>query len=227
MPQRDSADWHKNPGISSNPRASPPSQFANKPHRASGSPGGHISRRVAYGAGAELKPEQVVTAIRNKTGLSLEGAGNVSLRVAVSRARRLKAMFWMRFFGLEIYFLAIGRPIANHCAALILTVRTNPERLRNAPAQPAAANQGDEEEFPRASNTGGGEPQDTCAACAIPQQPQAETPRPAAEVAEQLLQELQQMRRDKVRPRIQTNNPNPAPRKMRHSRISRAGVRKR
>src|SRR5260221_12506942 len=50
---------HTNPGSWFQPREPAlPAGRPTKPHRASGSSGGHISRRVAYGAGGELKPEQ-------------------------------------------------------------------------------------------------------------------------------------------------------------------------
>jgi len=161
----------------------------------------------------------VVTAIRNKTGIEFEGAENVSERVAISMGPAPEGDVLAAIFsGSKYDFLAIGRPDSPTIVQrVILTVKNKPGAVENAPAQPAAANQGDEEEVPEEQvNTGGGDPQDTpVQPVPIPQQPQAETPpNQQPKSPEQLLQELQQMRRDKGSPEDPTNNPNPAPRKL-------------
>jgi hypothetical protein len=162
----------------------------------------------------------VVTAIRNKTGIEFEGAENVSERVAISMGPAPEGDVLAAIFsGSKYDFLAIGRPDSPTIVQrVILTVKNKPGAVENAPAQPAAANQGDEEEVPEEQvNTGGGEPQDTpVQPVPVPQQqPQAETPQnQQPKSPEQLLQELQEMRRQKGSPEDPTNNPNPAPRKM-------------
>jgi hypothetical protein len=100
---------------------------------------------------------------------------------------------------------------------VILTVKSKPGGVADAQAQPRPANQGDEEEAPEEQVNNGGDPQDTpVQPVPVPQQPpQAETPpNQQPKSPEQLLQELQQMRRDKGSPEDPTNNPNPAPRKV-------------
>jgi hypothetical protein len=159
----------------------------------------------------------VVTAIRNKTGIEFEGAENVSERVAISMGPAPEGDVLAAIFsGSKYDFLAIGRPDSPSIVQrVILTVRNKPGAVAEAPVQPAVANKGDEEEVPDEQvNGNGGDPQDTPVQ-PIPV-PQAETPPPNQQPKspEQLLQELQQMRRDKGSPEDPTNNPNPAPKKM-------------
>lgn len=163
----------------------------------------------------------VVTAIRNKTGIEFEGAENVSERVAISMGPAPEGDVLAAIFsGSKYDFLAIGRADSpNIVQRVILTVKNKPGAVENAPAQPAPANQGDEEEVPDEQiNSNGGDPQDTpVQPVPVPQQqpPQAETPpNQQPKSPEQLLQELQEMRRQKGSPEDPTNNPNPAPRKM-------------
>lgn len=161
----------------------------------------------------------VVTAIRNKTGIEFEGAENVSERVAISMGPAPEGDVLAAIFsGSKYDFLAIGRPDSPTIVQrVILTVKNKPGAVENATVQPAVAkNQGEEEEVPDEQiNNNGGDPQDTpVQPVPIPQQPQAETPpNQQPKSPEQLLQELQQMRRDKGSPEDPTNNPNPAPRK--------------
>lgn len=161
----------------------------------------------------------VVTAIRNKTGIEFEGAENVSERVAISMGPAPEGEILAAIFsGSKYDFLAIGRPDSPDIVQrVILTVKSKPGGVADAQAQPRPANQGDEEEAPEEQVNNGGDPQDTpVQPVPVPQQPpQAETPpNQQPKSPEQLLQELQQMRRDKGSPEDPTNNPNPAPRKV-------------
>jgi hypothetical protein len=162
----------------------------------------------------------VVTAIRNKTGIEFEGAENVSERVAISMGPAPEGDVLAAIFsGSKYDFLAIGRADSPSIVQrVILTVKNQPGTVGDAPQQPRPANQGEEEEAPEEQiNNGGGDPQDTpVQPVPVPQQPpQAETPpNQQPKSPEQLLQELQQMRRDKGSPEDPTNNPNPAPRKL-------------
>ncbi|MGZ4872326.1 MAG: hypothetical protein ACXVK3_10600 [Candidatus Angelobacter sp.] len=162
----------------------------------------------------------VVTAIRNKTGIEFEGAENISERVAISMGPAPEGEVLAAIFsGSKYDFLAIGRPDSpNIVQRVILTVKNTPGAVAEAPAQPAPATQGDEEEVPEEQVNAGGEPQDTpVQPVPVPQAapPQAETPpNQQPKSPEQLLQELQQMRRQKGSPEDPTNNPNPAPRKL-------------
>ena len=160
----------------------------------------------------------VVTAIRNKTGMEFEGAENISERVAISMGPAPEGDVLAAIFsGSKYDFLAIGRPDSpNIVQRVILTVKNQPGAAGEAPAQPAPAAQGEEEEVPD-EQVNSGEPQDTpVQPVQIPQQPpqQTQTPPNQPKSPEQLLQELQEMRRQKGSPEDPTNNPNPAPRKM-------------
>jgi hypothetical protein len=162
----------------------------------------------------------VVTAIRNKTGIEFEGAENVSERVAISLGPAPEGDVLAAIFsGSKYDFLAIGRPDSPGIVQrVILTVKAMPGAVGDAPAPSRPAGQGDEEEVPDEQvNNGGGDPQDTpVQPVPVPQQPpQAETPpNQQPKSPEQLLQELQEMRRQKGSPEDPTNNPNPAPRKL-------------
>jgi hypothetical protein len=162
----------------------------------------------------------VVTAIRNKTGIEFEGAETVSERVAISMGPAPEGDVLAAIFaGSKYDFLAIGRADSPTIVQrVILTVKTKPGAVGDASAQPRPAGEGDEEEVPEEQiNNGGGEPQDTpVQPVPVPQlPPQAQTPpNQQPKSPEQLLQELQQMRRDKGSPEDPTQNPNPAPRKL-------------
>ncbi|MCU1221692.1 MAG: hypothetical protein JWN42_2889 [Candidatus Angelobacter sp.] len=159
----------------------------------------------------------VVTAIRNKAGIEFEGAENANERVAISIGPAPEGDVLAAIFaGSKYDFLAVGRADSPAIVQrVILTVKNKPGTVAAAPAQPAPANQGEEEEVPE-EQVNNGDPQDTqVQPVPVPQQPaQAETPpNQQPKSPEQLLQELQQMRRDKGSPEDPTNNPNPAPRK--------------
>jgi hypothetical protein len=161
----------------------------------------------------------VVTAIRNKTGIEFEGAEGISERVAIALGPAPEGDVLAAIFaGSKYDFLAIGRADSPSIVQkVILTVKNAPGAGAGteAQAQRPAANQGEEEEIPD-EQVNPGEPQDTPVQPPVPQPPpQAETPQnQQPKSPEQLLQELQEMRRQKGSPEDPTNNPNPAPRKM-------------
>lgn len=161
----------------------------------------------------------VVTAIRNKTGIEFEGAEGISERVAIALGPAPEGDVLAAIFaGSKYDFLAIGRADSPSIVQkVILTVKNAPGTGAGteAQAQRPAANQGEEEEVPD-EQVNPGEPQDTPVQAPVPQPPpQAETqPNQQPKTPEQLLQELQEMRRQKGSPEDPTNNPNPAPRKM-------------
>ena len=161
----------------------------------------------------------VVTAIRNKTGIEFEGAEGISERVALALGPAPEGDVLAAIFaGSKYDFLAIGRADSPTIVQkVILTVKHGAGAGAEAQAQPQppAANQGEEEEVPE-EQPNAGEPQDTPVQPPVPQPPpQAETPpNQQPKTPEQLLQELQEMRRQKGSPEDPTNNPNPAPRKM-------------
>lgn len=161
----------------------------------------------------------VVTAIRNKTGIEFEGAEGISERVALALGPAPEGEVLAAIFSGSRYdFLAVGRADSpNIVQKVILTVKNKPGAGAEAQAQQQPpANQGEEEEVPD-EQVNAGEPQDTpVQPMPVPQQPpQAETPQnQQPKTPEQLLQELQEMRRQKGSPEDPTNNPNPAPRKM-------------
>lgn len=158
----------------------------------------------------------VVTAIRNKTGIEFEGAEGISERVAIALGPAPEGDVLAAIFaGSKYDFLAIGRADSPTIVQkVILTVKHAPGAGAEAQAQPPVANQGEEEEVPE-EQPNAGEPQDTAVQPPVPQPPpQAETPpNQQPKTPEQLLQELQEMRRQKGSPEDPTNNPNPAPRK--------------
>ncbi|HEY2360062.1 MAG TPA: hypothetical protein VGK36_03025 [Candidatus Angelobacter sp.] len=162
----------------------------------------------------------VVTAIRNKTGIEFEGAEGISERVALALGPAPEGEVLAAIFSGSRYdFLAVGRPDSpNIVQKVILTVKAKPGAAgteAQAQQQPPA-NQGEGEDVPD-EQVNSGDPQDTPAQpVPVPQQPpQAETPQnQQPKTPEQLLQELQEMRRQKGSPEDPTNNPNPAPRKM-------------
>lgn len=160
----------------------------------------------------------VVTAIRNKTGIEFEGAEGISERVAIALGPAPEGDVLAAIFaGSKYDFLAIGRADSPTIVQkVILTVKHAPGAGAEAQAQPQPpANQGGEDEVPE-EQVNNGDPQDTPAQPPVPQPPpQAETPpNQQPKTPEQLLQELQEMRRQKGSPEDPTNNPNPAPRKL-------------
>jgi hypothetical protein len=161
----------------------------------------------------------VVSAIRNKTGIEFEGAEGISERVAIALGPAPEGDVLSAIFaGSKYDFLAIGRADSPTIVQkVILTVKHAPGAGNEAQAQQKPpANQGGEEDVPD-EQINNGDPQDTPVQPApVPQPPpQAETPpNQQPKTPEQLLQELQEMRRQKGSPEDPTNNPNPAPRKM-------------
>jgi hypothetical protein len=161
----------------------------------------------------------VVTAIRNKTGIEFEGAENIAERVAISLGPLPEGEVLAAIFGSSRYnFVAIGRPDSPAIVQrVILTVKNQPGGATEAQAQPRPTKQeGDEEDVPDETvTTPGGDPQDVPVQPPPVPQPQAETPpQQQPKTPEQLLQELQEMRRQKNSPEDPTQNPNPAPRKL-------------
>ena len=170
----------------------------------------------------------VVTAIRNKTGIEFEGAEGISERVAIALGPAPEGDVLAAIFaGSKYDFLAIGRADSPSIVQkVILTVKNRSGAPGEAQAQqPPAANQGEEEEVPE-EQPNAGEPQDTPVQPPVPQPPpQAETPpNQQPKTPEQLLQELQEMRRQKGSPEDPTNNPNPARGRCRHDRNSRSSA---
>jgi len=158
----------------------------------------------------------VVTAIRNKTGIEFEGAENISERVAISLGPAPEGDVLAAIFsGSKYDFVALGRPDSpSTVQRVILTVKNKPGAPAEAQAQPRPTQQGEgeEEEVPE-EQPNGGDPQDTpVQPPPVPQQqpPQVEN-QPQPKSPEQLLQELQQMQKQKAPPDPQ--NPSTAPRK--------------
>ena len=164
----------------------------------------------------------VLTAIRNKTGIEFEGAENVSERVAISLGPAPEGEVLSAILaGSKYDFVAIGRPDSpNIVQRVILTVKNKSGAVAEAQPQqrPANGQEGDaDEDTPDETPNAGGDPQDT--AVQPPQVPQQQPPpAPQAKSPEQLLQELQEMRRQKNPQEDQGQSPNqapsPAPRKM-------------
>jgi hypothetical protein len=209
------------------PKAPVPAPVTGQPTQPAGQPspmGPPVAPVVTYRDGLlsvqalNSNLSSVVTAIRNKTGIEFEGAEGISERVAIALGPAPEGDVLAAIFaGSKYDFLAIGRPDSpNIVQKVILTVKHAPGAAEaQAQQQPPAANQGEEEEVPE-EQPNAGEPQDTPVQPPVPQQPpQTETPpNQQPKTPEQLLQELQEMRRQKGSPEDPTNNPNPAPRKL-------------
>jgi hypothetical protein len=162
----------------------------------------------------------VVTAIRNKTGIEFEGAENVSERVAISLGPAPEADVLAAIFsGSKYDYVALARPDSPSIVQkVILTLKSKPGGATEAQGQPRPqVPEGDEEETTDEQvNSGAGDPQDTAVQPPqqVPQQqpPQAETQQPQQPKSpEQLLQELQQMQKQKGAPDDQSTSQ--APRK--------------
>jgi hypothetical protein len=154
----------------------------------------------------------VVTAIRNKTGIEFEGAEGISERVALALGPAPEGDVLAAIFAGSRYgFLAIGRADSpNIVQKVILTIKNKPGAGAEAQVQQQPpANQGEQDEVPD-EQVNSGEPQDTPVQPApVPQQPpQAELPQnQQPKSPEQLLQELQEMRRQKGSPEGDANTP--------------------
>lgn len=161
----------------------------------------------------------VVTAIRNKTGIEFEGAENVSERVALSLGPAPEGDVLAAIFsGSKYDYVALGRPDSPSIVQkVILTLKSRPGGATEAQGQPRPqVPEGDEEETTDEQVNSGGDPQDTAVQPPqqVPQQqpPQAETQQPQQPKSpEQLLQELQQMQKQKGAPDDQSTSQ--APRK--------------
>jgi hypothetical protein len=159
----------------------------------------------------------VLTAIRNKTGIEFEGAENVSERVAISLGPAPEGEVLSAILaGSKYDFVAIGRPDSpNIVQRVILTVKNKSGAVAEAQPQPRPANgqEGDaDEDTPDETPNAGGDPQDT--PVQPPPVPQQQPPQTQAQPKspEQLLQELQEMQRQKTPPEGQA--PSTVPRKM-------------
>ena len=159
----------------------------------------------------------VVAAIRNKAGIEFEGAENLSERVALSLGPAPEGEVLAAIFaGSKYDFVAMGRPDSPAIVQkVILTVKNKvggvPEGAQ--PQQPPVNGEGDEEDASDEQvnlNNGGGDPQDT----AMQPPPVQQQPPPQAQTqpktAEQLVQEMLEMQRQKGGP----ENPNQVPRKI-------------
>ena len=158
----------------------------------------------------------VVTAIRNKAGIEFEGAENVSDRVAISLGPAPAAEVLSAIFsGSKFDFVAIGRPDSPDIVQrVILTRKSQPGEVAGTQPQPPANHppNGEDEDVPDETVNGGGDPQDTpVQPVPVPQAQQSEPPQAQQPKSpEQLLQELQEMRRQKGSP--EDSSP-PPPRK--------------
>jgi hypothetical protein len=158
----------------------------------------------------------VLTAIRNKTGIEFEGAENVPDRVAISLGPAPAGEVLAAIFSGSRYdFVAVGRPDSPSIVQrVILTSKSQPGAVTAAQPQPQPSNtEGDEEETPEEQVNAGGDPQDTpVQPPQMPPQQPPQTENQQPKTPEQLLQELQEMRRQKGSPPGDPNAP-PAPQK--------------
>jgi hypothetical protein len=157
----------------------------------------------------------VLTAIRNKTGIEFEGIENVSERVAISMGPAPEGEVLSAILsGPKYDFVAVGRPDSPGIVQrVIITVKNKAGAVAEAQPQqrPANGQEGDDEDTPDEQPSVGGDPQDTpVQAPPAPQQPPQAQTQPKS--PEQLLQELQEMRRQKGSPPDDPSG-NQAPRK--------------
>jgi hypothetical protein len=163
----------------------------------------------------------VLTAIRNKTGIEFEGAENVSERVAISMGPAPEGEVLSAILSGQKYdFVAIGRPDNPAIVQrVIITVKGGTPgavaETQAQPQRPANGQAGDDEDTPDETPNAGGDPQDTpVQAPPVPQQQQPPQAQTQPKSPEQLLQELQEMRRQKGSPPDDpSGNANQAPRK--------------
>jgi hypothetical protein len=154
----------------------------------------------------------VITAIRNKTGIEFEGMENVSERVVLALGPAPAGEVLSAIFaGPKYDFVAIGRPDSPGIVQrVIVTMKSKGGAEAPQPAR-TAGQDADDEDTPDEQVNSGNDPQDTPAqppptAAQQPPQGQQQPKSP-----EQLLQELQEMQKQKAPPDDQ--NPNQAPRK--------------
>jgi hypothetical protein len=152
----------------------------------------------------------VLSAIRNKTGIEFEGTENISERVAVSMGPAPEGDVLSAILAGSRYdYLAIGRPDNPAIVQrVILTLKSAPGSPAEAQAQPRLkSGEGDEEDTPDETVNTGGDPEPVQPS-PVPQQPQVQAPvQGQAKTPEQLLQELQEMRRQKNSPEGDANTP--------------------
>jgi hypothetical protein len=160
----------------------------------------------------------VLNAIRSKTGIEFEGLEGASDHVALSLGPAPAAEVLSSIFtGSRFDFVAIGRADdPSIVQRVILTPKGQPGTVAGAQQQPQAR--------PNDNGEGGGdpdetpdeqvnvEPQDTAAQPPVPQpQPQTEQPQQQQpKTPEQLLQELQEMRKQQQMQQEGAPPPNPA-----------------
>lgn len=154
----------------------------------------------------------VITAIRNKTGIEFEGMENVSERVVLALGPAPAGEVLSAIFaGPKYDFVAIGRPDSPGIVQrVIVTMKSKGGAEAPQPARPAGQD-ADDEDTPDEQVNSGNDPQDTPAQpppTAAQQPPQGQQ---QPKTPEQLLQELQEMQKQKAPPDDQ--NPNQAPRK--------------
>jgi hypothetical protein len=144
----------------------------------------------------------VLTAIRNKAGIEFEGLENLNDRVALSLGPAPAGEVLSAIFaGSKFDFVAVGRQDNSAIVQrVIMTPKSRPGAVAGAQQQqpqPNAGQEAEEEENNTEEQVNSTEPQD------IPvqpiQPPQAQTQNPAAQpqpkTPEQLLQEIQEMRK--------------------------------
>jgi hypothetical protein len=161
----------------------------------------------------------VLHAIRNKTGIEFEGLEGASDHVALSLGPAPAGEVLTSIFaGSKFDFVAIGRPDdPGIVQRVILTPKSQPGAVA-----------GEQQPQPRPNDNGEGgdpdenpdeqvnvEPQDTAAQPPVPQQPQPQAEQPQQQQAqpktpEQLLQELQEMRKQQQMQQEGAPPPNPA-----------------
>ncbi len=159
----------------------------------------------------------VISAIRSKAGIEFEGTEGVYERVAISLGPAPEGEVLSAIFSGSRYdFMAIGRADSPTIVQrVILTPRDktgNPAETR-AQQGLSVRQPGEEEEATTEEQQNSGDPQDTAVQpVLVPEQPPQAQNQQQPKSPEQLLQELQQMRRLKGSPPDDPNG-NTAPRK--------------
>jgi hypothetical protein len=153
----------------------------------------------------------VVKAIRNKTGIEFEGMEGISEQVALSLGPAPAGEVLTAIFsGPKYDLVAIGRPDSPGIVQrVIVTVKSKGGATADAPPQPRPAGQDADDDDTPDEQVNSGEVQEAPPQAAPPPQqvPQAQQ---QPKSPEQLLQELQDMQKQKA---VDPNNPSTAPRK--------------
>ena len=166
----------------------------------------------------------VVTAIKNKTGIEFEGWENVPDRVVLSLGPAPAGEVLSAIFsGSRFDFVAVGRPDSPGIVQRVILTAKNQPGATTAQQRPATQNSGQEgdDEDNSDDQVNGGDPQDIAAQPPAPPQtqpqPQPQTEQPQNQqpkTPDQLLQELQEMRkRQEQQQQGVTPNPSQVPRK--------------